>query len=122
MAGSVVFKSREQALIAANARIGFAKAARYPSFTLTGALGTESRTFGGLFQSDTATSDLGLDLRAPLFDAGRLAARVDAAIAAQHQAVAASEGAARNAFRQLRYPLAQVRAPSPAALLRCRRT
>lgn len=108
-------RAAEQALIAANARIGFAKAARYPSFTLTGALGTESRTFGGLFQSETATSDLGLDLRAPLFDAGRLAARVDAAIAAQHQAVAAYEGAARNAFREVRDALAEVRETALAA-------
>ena len=108
-------RAAEQALIAANARIGFAKAARYPSLTLTGALGTESRTFGGLFQSETATSDLGLDLRAPLFDAGRLAARVDAAIAAQHQAVAAYEGAARNAFREVRDALAEVRETALAA-------
>ncbi len=108
-------RAAEQALIAANARIGFTKAARYPSFTLTGALGTESRTFGGLFQSETATSDLGLDLRAPLFDAGRLAARVDAAIAAQHQAVAAYEGAARNAFREVRDALAEVRETALAA-------
>lgn len=108
-------RAAEQALIAANARIGFAQASRYPSFTLTGALGTESRTFGGLFRSETATSDLGLDLRAPLFDAGRLAARVDAAVAAQHQAVAAYEGAARHAFREVRDALAAVRETAFAA-------
>ena len=111
----------QHAMLAANARIGFAKAARYPSFTLTGALGTESRTFGGLFQSETATSDLGLDLRAPLFDAGRLAARVDVAIAAQHQAVAAYEGAARNAFREVRDALAEVRETALAAEAAARR-
>ena len=105
----------EQALVAANARIGFVKAARYPSFTLTGALGTESRTFGGLFQSETATSDLGLDLRAPLFDAGRLAARVDVAVAAQHQAAADYERAALNAFREVRDALADVRETDLAA-------
>ncbi len=114
-------RAAEQALVAANARIGFVKAARYPSFTLTGALGTESRTFGGLFQSETATSDLGLDLRAPLFDAGRLAARVDVAVAAQHQAAAEYERAALNAFREVRDALADVRETDLAAAAADRR-
>jgi len=114
-------RAAEQALVAANARIGFVKAARYPSFSLTGALGTESRTFGDLFKSETATADLGLDLRAPLFDAGRLAARVDVAIAAQHQAVADYERAALNAFREVRDALADVRETALAAEAAARR-
>ena len=114
-------RAAEQALVAANARIGFVKAARYPSFTLTGALGTESRTFGDLFRTETATSDLGLDLRAPLFDAGRLAARVDVAVAAQHQAVADYERAVLNAFREVRDALADVRETALAAAAADRR-
>jgi multidrug efflux system outer membrane protein len=114
-------RAAEQALVAANARIGFVKASRYPSFTLTGALGSESRTFGDLFRSETATTDLGLDLRAPLFDAGRLAARVDVAVAAQHQAVADYERAALNAFREVRDALADVRETALAAAAADRR-
>jgi len=67
----------EQALVAANARIGFVKAARFPTFTLTGAIGSESRELNALFDGATATSTLGVDLRYPLFDFGRGAARVE---------------------------------------------
>lgn len=108
-------QAAEQALVAANARIGFVQAARFPTFTLTGALGTESKTFASLFQADTATSTLGVDLRVPLLDYGRGAARVEAAVAAQHQAVAAYEKAALNAFREVRDALADVRETAYAA-------
>ncbi|MEY4272864.1 MAG: hypothetical protein RL250_1730 [Verrucomicrobiota bacterium] len=111
----------EQALVAANARIGYAKATRFPSFTLTGSIGTESKAFAGLFESDTATSALGLDLRFPLLDYGRGAARVDAAVAAQHQAVATYEKVALNAFREVRDALADVRETAAAAEAAARR-
>jgi multidrug efflux system outer membrane protein len=108
-------QAAEQALVAANARIGFVKAARFPTFTLTGAVGTESKALAGLFESDTATSSLGVDLRFPLLDYGRAAARVEAAVAAQHQAAAAYEKAALNAFREVRDALADVRETAAAA-------
>jgi multidrug efflux system outer membrane protein len=112
----------EQALVAANARIGYAKAARFPSFTLTGAIGTESKAFSGLFDADTSTSALGLDLRFPLLDYGRGAARVDAAVAAQHQAAATYEKTALNAFREVRDALADVRETAASAEAAERRT
>lgn len=111
----------EQALVAANARIGFVKAARFPSFTLTGSLGSESRELNALFDGATATNSLGVDLRYPLFDLGRSAARVDGAIAEQHQAAAAYEKAVLNAYREVRDALVDVRETAASAVASDRR-
>ena len=111
----------EQALVAANARIGYVKAARFPSFTLTGAIGSESRELNALFDGATATSSLGLDLRYPLFDFGRGAARVDGAVAEQHQAAAAYEKAFLNACREVRDALVDVRETAASASAAARR-
>lgn len=105
----------EQALVAANARIGFVKAARFPTFSLTGTLGTESPDLESLFGPRNSTSALGLGTQVPLFDAGRGAARVDAATAARDQAAAAYEQAVLNAFREVRDALVDVRETASAA-------
>jgi multidrug efflux system outer membrane protein len=105
----------EQALVAANARIGYVKAARFPTFTLTGAIGSESRELNALFDGATATSTLGVDLRYPLFDFGRGAARVEGAVAEQHQAAAAYEKAFLNACREVRDALVDVRETAASA-------
>lgn len=99
----------EQALVAANARIGYAKAAYFPSFTLTGALGSESRQLGELFGTGTGTSSAGLNVSVPLLDFGRTSARVRQAVAVQHQAAAAYEKTVLTAFREVRDALADVR-------------
>jgi multidrug efflux system outer membrane protein len=111
----------EQALVAANARIGYVKAARFPSFTLTGAIGSESRELNALFDGATATSTLGVDLRYPLFDFGRGAARVEGAVAEQHQAAAAYEKAFLNACREVRDALVDVRETAASASAAARR-
>ncbi len=105
----------EQNLIAANARIGYAKAAYFPTFSLTGALGLESREFSAFTNSASSTSSLGVDLRVPLLDFGRTTARVDAAIALQHQAAANYEKTVLQAFREVRDALVDVRETSLAA-------
>ena len=99
----------EQALVAANARIGYAKAAYFPTFSLTGAVGAESKEFASVFDQNNGTSVLGLNMSVPLFDFGRTAAKVDAAVAAQHQAAAAYEKAVLTAFREVRDALTDVR-------------
>lgn len=111
----------EQALVAANARIGYMKAARFPSFSLTGAIGSESRELNALFDGETATSSLGVDLRYPLFDFGRGAARVEGAVAEQHQAAAAYEKAFLNACREVRDALVDVRETAASAAAAARR-
>ena len=111
----------EQVLVAANARIGFVKAARFPNFSLTGAIGSESRELNALFDGATATNSLGVDLRYPLFDFGRGAARVEGAIAEQHQAAAAYEKAFLNACREVRDALVDVRETAASATAAARR-
>jgi multidrug efflux system outer membrane protein len=101
--------SAEQALVAANARIGYAKAAYFPSFSLTGAVGAESKEFSSVFGQGNGTSLLGLNMSVPILDFGRTAAHVDAAVAAQHQAAAAYEKAVLTAFREVRDALSDVR-------------
>lgn len=105
----------EQALVAANARIGFVKASRFPTFTLTGSLGTESPELESLFGPRNGTSALGLGMQLPIFDAGRGAARVDTAVAVRNQAAAAYEQAVLNAFREVRDALVDVRETAVAA-------
>lgn len=99
----------EQALIAANARIGFVKAAYFPSFSLTGSVGQESKQFSSLFSAGNGTSFVGLNAAVPLLDFGRTAARVEGATAVQHQAAAAYEKAVLTAFREVRDALTDVR-------------
>lgn len=111
----------EQALVAANANIGYTKAAYFPTFTLTGALGSESKSFSNLFSSGSATSALGVDLSVPLFDYGRTASRVEGAVAVQHQAAATYEKTVLNAFREVRDALVDVRETMQAAEAAVRR-
>ncbi len=99
----------EQNLITANANIGYVKAAYFPTFSLTGALGNESRELTGLFSSGTSTSSVGLGLNVPLFDYGRTAARVKGAEAVQKQAAVLYEKTVLNAFREVRDALVDVR-------------
>jgi len=105
----------EQALIAANAKIGYTKAAYFPTFSLTGVLGSESKSFSNLFSSGSATHSLGVDLSVPLFDYGRTASRVEGAVAVQHQAAATYEKTVFNAFREVRDALVDVRETMQAA-------
>jgi multidrug efflux system outer membrane protein len=65
----------ERAMAAANARIGVAKSAYFPSLSLTGSGGFESATLGDLFKWSTRTFLLGpfagTALSVPIFDGGR---------------------------------------------------
>jgi multidrug efflux system outer membrane protein len=105
----------EQNLITANANIGYVKANYFPTFSLTGALGNESRELNGLFSSGTSTSSIGLGLSVPLLDFGRTTARVEGAIAAQHQAATLYEKTVLNAFREVRDALVDIRETNVAA-------
>lgn len=82
----------ERAMAEANAAIGLARAAFYPSFTLTGSVGVESSSAGDLFRAASRTWALGpivgTMLTVPLFDGGRNRANL-AAAQARHEATAA---------------------------------
>lgn len=101
----------EQRLIAANARIGAARALFFPRITLTGYLGAESAALGSLFSGPALIWQFAAALTQPLWAGGRIAAEIEGATAREQQAVAQYQGAIQNAFREVRDALvAQVKA------------
>lgn len=91
----------EQQLIAANANIGAARAAFLPRITLTGSVGTASRTLAGLFNAGSGAWSFTPSLAQPLFDAGRSSSNLDVAEARKVIAVAQYEKAIQQAFREV---------------------
>lgn len=80
---------RERTLAARSALIGVTQAERLPAISLTGAAGFESVDAGTLFNwAANRTFALGSGIAAPLFNAGRLKARVGAAEASYREAEA----------------------------------
>jgi multidrug efflux system outer membrane protein len=69
--------SAERAMAAANAQIGIARAAFYPSFIIGPSIGYQSTSLATLFDAPSAIWSLGVSLLQPLFTAGRLQANVD---------------------------------------------
>ncbi len=94
-------RQAEQALIAENAKIGIAKAAMYPSISLTGIFGGESLELGDILKAGARIWTFGLGLDLPIFDSGRRESRVEQASARQKQALAQYQTAIQNAFREV---------------------
>lgn len=90
----------EQQLIAANARIGVAKADYFPRLTLTGSYGGESQALSDLFTGPANTWSLAAGLVQPLFTGGRVAANVEGAEARSTQADIAYRRTVQTAFRE----------------------
>jgi NodT family efflux transporter outer membrane factor (OMF) lipoprotein len=80
--------SAERAMAAANAQIGIANAAFYPSINLVAALGTEVRVLPTLFDAPGLLWSLGASLAQPIFDAGRSRANLAGAQAGYDATVA----------------------------------
>lgn len=99
----------EQNLVAANAKISVAKAALYPTISLTGLFGGESSALSDILKSPARVWTLGLGLNLPIFDSGRLNSRVDQASAQQKQLLASYEGAVQTAFTEVNDALVNLR-------------
>ncbi|GHU40885.1 RND transporter [Betaproteobacteria bacterium] len=95
-------RQAEETLVAANARIGVARSAYFPSIGLTGFLGSESARLADLFSAPAAIWSFGAGLAMPIFDAGRTGARVDQATARQRETLANYRKTVQNAFREVR--------------------
>jgi multidrug efflux system outer membrane protein len=97
----------EHLLIAQNANIGAARAAFFPTISLTATLGTISTALSGLFGGGsftyTGTPAIGL----PLFDGGKRQGNLDYARASQQVAVATYEQTIQTAFQEVADALAQ---------------
>ena len=92
----------EAMLIAANARIGAARAAFFPSIALTGQYGFASSELQELFTDGANVWNIAGSLTQPIFEGGRLLARAKAARARQEQMLAQYEQTVQNAFRETR--------------------
>lgn len=96
----------EFSLKAANANIGAARAAFYPSITLTGSAGTASADLSGLFESGSGTWSFAPSINLPIFTAGRLQANLDVAEVRKEQSVVQYEQAIQTAFQEVSDSLA----------------
>ena len=99
----------EQQLVAASANIGVAKAALYPTISLTGSFGGSSALLSNLLKSGARVWTLGLDLALPIFDSGRLNSKVDQITAKQKQALATYTETIQTAFKETNDALVNVR-------------
>jgi len=93
--------SAERAMAAANAQIGVAKAAFFPSLTLTPGIGWESTEFANLLTAPTLMWTLGATVGQVLFDGGRRAANVKYASAGYKATEANYRQTVLSAFQQV---------------------
>ena len=80
--------SAERAMAAANAQVGVANAAFYPSITLGASAGQQTRDIDRLFDRPSLVWSLGVNLLQPLIDGGRIRANFDFAKAGYEVTVA----------------------------------
>ena len=91
----------EQALTAANARIGVARALYYPRVSLTGALGISTIHSDDLFDNDSVTWGIGGDVLAPIFTFGNIEGQVMTAEAVQRETLYRYRQSIISAFRDV---------------------
>jgi outer membrane protein TolC len=96
-------------MAAANAQIGIAYAAYYPTLTLSGQSGFESNQFGTLFKASNHIWSIGPSVSETVFDAGLRNATVRQTIATYNADLAAYRANVLTAFQQVEDALAQVR-------------
>lgn len=91
----------EHQLMAANANIGAARAAFFPSISLTSNVGTMSTNFSNLFSNGQGTWLFQPTINLPIFTAGRLKGNLDYAEVRKDINVANYEKTIQTAFREV---------------------
>lgn len=91
----------EHSLKAANANIGTARAAFFPTISLTATAGTASNQLSGLFDGGTGTWTFIPQINLPIFDGGKRIADLDVAEVSTKQAVASYEKSIQTAFKEV---------------------
>jgi len=94
-------QSSEQQLVAANARIGVAKAAYFPQITLTAIGGYQSPALTNLFTGPAGLWNFGGQLVQPIFTGGRIRSNVRLTEAQQQEAVLVYQQSIQQAFREV---------------------
>lgn len=99
--------SAEHTLIGSYADIGAARAAFFPTITLTGSLGTASSSLTSLFDAGTRAWTFIPALTLPIFNAGKLSASLSVAEVTRDIQVATYEKTVQTAFREVADALAE---------------
>jgi multidrug efflux system outer membrane protein len=94
-------RAAEEALIAANAEIGVARAAYFPAISLTGQVGTGSNALNTLFQQQSFLYNYGAAVTQPIFTAGRLRNNVRLTEAQQREALLSYKKTIAQAFQDV---------------------
>jgi multidrug efflux system outer membrane protein len=94
-------RAAEERLRAANAAIGVAKAAYFPSISLTGTAGFQSTELSSLMRSSAGMWGFGPSLNLPLFDFGRIKSSVDSAETQKDAALITYGKTVKNAFKEV---------------------
>lgn len=100
-------RKAEQDLVAANARIGVAKAQYYPNISLTASSGFASNELSKLSMLTSNFGSFGVELLGPLFTSGRIAGQVKQAESLQQQAALQFAKAMQTAVREVDDALVQ---------------
>lgn len=108
----------ERRVAAANAAIGVARSAYFPSFGLSGAYGTGASKVADLFSLSNAVWSFGLSAAQTLFNAGATKAGVDSAQAQHQAAVARYRQSVLDAFGDVENQLSATRVLSQQQTLR----
>lgn len=95
-------RQAELGMQAANANIGVAKAAWFPSISLTAMFGIVSPQLHSLLSNPLETWSYGGTASVPLLDFGRVKSSVEAAEAKQREALAVYEKTVQSAFQDMR--------------------
>jgi NodT family efflux transporter outer membrane factor (OMF) lipoprotein len=93
-------RKAERQLAAQTARIGVATADLYPKLTLSGAIGLQALTFGGLFNAANTFSSGSSGLTWRIFDAGAIRKNIEIQSALQEQSLIAYESAVLAALEE----------------------
>ncbi|MBJ9845736.1 efflux transporter outer membrane subunit [Citrobacter sp. Cpo044] len=91
----------EHGLLAANANIGAARAAFFPSITLTSSVSSSSSDLSNLFNASSGMWNFVPKIDLPIFNAGRNQSNLDQAEIRQQQSVVNYEQKIQNAFKEV---------------------
>jgi multidrug efflux system outer membrane protein len=94
-------RAAEQALVAANADIGVARAAYFPTLSISGSLGGASTQLSSLFSGPNSTWSLVPQVTQPIFTAGRIKSGVQLAQAERDLALVRYERTIQTAFTEV---------------------
>jgi multidrug efflux system outer membrane protein len=94
-------RQAEQALVAANAQVGAAKAALFPTLSLTGSFGVISTELSRLFSGPAGAWSAGVGAALPLLDPQRSLYQLDLADAQKRAALLQYQKTVQNAFREV---------------------